>query len=73
MKQDRENKENGYDPVQNANFPVSPTNTDRLHLDEHLNQILEEDLITYEKLDELKDKEFGGYTCYRGEEFQDEE
>ena len=37
MKQDRENKENGYDPAQNANFPVSPTNTDRLHLDEHLN------------------------------------
>lgn len=72
-KQQQENKQQGIDPAQNVNFPVSPTNTDRLYLDEYLNQILEEDLITFDKLDELKDKELGGYQCYRGDEYLDED
>lgn len=61
QKQDQDNKERGYDPSQHVNFPVSPTNTDRIYLDEYLNEILEEEMVTHQQLEKLKEKDFGGY------------
>ena len=41
---------------------------------DYLNEILDnEDLIPIDRLNELKLKENGGYSCYRGHEYVDEE
>ena len=38
-----------------------------------INELLEEDLVPLERLNELKLKENGGYLCYRGSEYVDED
>lgn len=51
----------------------TPTNKDKAKMGRFLNELLEEDLVPMDRLKELTLKENGGYSCYRGHEYVDEE
>ena len=60
--------------IDNNSIVMTPTNRDRINMGDYLNEILDnEDLIPIDRLNELKLKENGGYSCYRGHEYVDEE
>ena len=62
-----------HDDSSYGGVPMTPTNRDRNKLGEFLNELLDEDLIPLERLKELKKKENGGFSCYSGSEYIDEE